>query len=101
KPRGFASSTSMSLRIARSARLAPLAQTVEDQKRGTDGNRTVSRVERWIGPLRIMKQKKVDDPAKREPIPQVAERTAHDERQAEAVHRAAATPQEPSDDKRR
>src|SRR5436309_1619285 len=99
KPRGLASTTSISgTRCSRN--IAPLAEAVENEQRGADGDRAVGDIERGISPRFVVKQKEIDDLADHQSIPQITDRTAEHEAQAEAIHDAAAALQQPCNDGR-
>ena len=64
---------------------APLAEAVDDQQRGADADRAVGDVERGPRPAFVVEQQEVDDAPDREAVPEIAERAAQDQREAETV----------------
>src|SRR5215831_13579696 len=83
KPRGLARRTSTAV-ILPAASAALTEQPVPDQQRRADGDRRIGGVEgREVIPARVQ-QHEVHHVAEDDPVPQVAERTAEDEREAGA-----------------
>src|SRR5678816_1893755 len=73
----------------------PIEEAVHDQRGGADGDRAVGDVERREIPAAIMDEQEIDDVAKHQPIVEVAERAADDEREPRAKECAAAATQQP------
>ena len=66
-----------------------------------DADRAVGDVERWPRPALVMKKQEVDHAPDREPVPDIPEGAAQDQREAEAIHGTAAALQKPGNDNRR
>src|SRR5690242_8933607 len=96
KPRGLARRMSMSdLRLAR---FSTRAQAVEDKQRRPDGDRAVGKVECRIVPMPPVEKQKVDDVTERQPIPEIPQAAAENQRKARAVPPITAPAKQPDDE---
>src|SRR5712691_11467922 len=98
KPRGLASRTSMAIALVNRCRSVPAPpEAVEDQQRGADGDRAVCNIEGRIVPTLPMEKQEIDYAAKRQSIPEIAERATEDECKPGAIPGVAALAQQPYD----
>ena len=76
---------------------AAMPEAVENHQRGSHGDRRIGDVECRKRPSIIVEQQEVHHLAQHDPVAEVADRAAEDQREAGAVDRAAAALQQPRD----
>ncbi len=75
------------------------AKAVEDEQGGTDADRAVGDVERRPRPAAVVEEQKVGHAADHDPVPEIAERAAKDQRESGAHEAAAAALQHPHEER--
>src|SRR5215472_2597044 len=84
--------------VVRDAAIVPApAEGIENEQHGAHGNGTVGDIEGGIVPVPPMEEQKVNNVTERDPVQEIADRSAEDQSEPRAIPPVAAPSQQPDD----